>query len=130
VSEAPTNQKPRSRPARLAAWGVAVVAFFSCCGCPAYNGITPFNGLRMELLKADLKKRLPEGSTREQAEAWFASHGFEPHDLIDRDGRRTGRAATIPNSTLFEVSEIRVEMAFDDNGKLRWWLIVRNFNTL
>jgi hypothetical protein len=123
VTDAATNQKPRNRWAIL----VAVVAFFSCCGYPTYYCVVePWWGeVRVKRWKADLDENLPVGSSREQAEAWFASRGLKPNDLIGPDGRRAGLAATIPDGMPPVNGAIRIELGFDDNGAVRERIVYR-----
>jgi hypothetical protein len=73
----------------------------------------------VERLEADLKERLPDGSTWEQAEAWFASHGIQQEDIVEMSGRRIGLGARIPNDSLLESAEIRIELYFSPDGRLQ-----------
>lgn|GEM_PF-5004711 len=114
------NKKSRIRWSLLAA-----IAFFLCCGCLAYFSIVPFEGPRLEPLKADLEEQLPEGSNREQAMAWFASHRLKASEIIDRDWRSIGLMVIIPNRTLLENAEIVIELYFDEASKLRKRVIYR-----
>jgi hypothetical protein len=124
VTDTANKKKSRNRWVLLTA---AVIALFSCCGCPIYFSIVPWNGIRVERLKADLEERLPEGSTREQAEAWFRSNGLETQNLSDLETKRwVGLAATVPNDALFEHAEIVIELYFDDAGKL-WKRVIYRF---
>lgn len=113
--DAANNPKPRNRWVPL----VALVALFSCCGCLMFFffPFAPYEGPRsFETLKADFGESLPDGSTREQAEAWFASQGFEAKHI---GSGRESICAFIPNSTLNESAEIRILVLFDDNGRVR-----------
>jgi hypothetical protein len=104
---------------------VAVVGLFACCGGLALFGDCPKNGVRVERLEADLNERLPDGSTWEQAEAWFASHGLRPGVISEMGGRKVGLAATIPNDSLLESAEIRIELYFSREGRLEKRVIYR-----
>jgi hypothetical protein len=126
VADATSNRKPRNRWAILA----SLVAFLSCCGCPLFFSLVPFNGVLAWRLKADMEKRLPDGSSREQAEAWFASHGFVAGDIVKPDGRRVGLMAIIPSATLIDNGEVQVYVYFDDNGKVRKRIVRRIVFTL
>lgn len=101
-----------------------VIGLFSCCGWVALFGDRPKNGIRVEQLEADLNERLPDGSTWEQAEAWFASHGLRP-GVIGWGNQKDGLAATIPNDSLLESAEIRIELYFSPEGRLQKRVIYR-----
>ena len=130
MTEAANNQKPRSRWVLKAAM---VVVLFSCCGCPPYYMfLVPWlDDIRVKRLKADLEERLPNGSTREQAEAWFAARGLTdrgvdygdmvrvPKDGEPRSGVWSGMWGTITLRTFPMREEIHIELHFDDNGKVR-----------
>jgi hypothetical protein len=81
-------------------------------------GSLPQNGVRVERLRAEIAEHLPAGSTRDQVEAWFASHGFETWDISTTVGRKGGLGATIPNSSWWEDAEIEIEFYFDEAGRL------------
>jgi hypothetical protein len=76
-------------------------------------------------LEADLHERLPDGSTWEQAEAWFASHGFRPDVIVDGAGTKIGLCDVIPNDSLLDTAEIRIELYFSPEGRLRERIIYR-----
>lgn len=123
MTDATSDQRPRSHLALLA----TIFVLFSCCGCPAYYCvIEPWLGeLEARYLRADLDKNVPDGSTRERAEAWFASHGFRTNDLIGPDGRRAGLMATIPDVFPPVNGAICIEVGFDDNDKVRKRIVYR-----
>ena len=78
----------------------------------------------MNELKADAERRLPLGSSREQAQQWFASHGIT--DVQEaRDLAGTGYKATIPNSSWMEGGEIIVTCMFDRENRLDRLTVVR-----
>jgi hypothetical protein len=113
------NQKSSRRWVFIA---TTFVAFFSCCGAPLYSYLVlpQWNKIRAERLKTDLQEQLPDGSTREQAEAWFATRGLETSDLMNMaDRRRCGLHATIIAGTSLYYQEIHVYVYLDDNGKVR-----------
>jgi hypothetical protein len=85
----------------------------------------PLNGISVEVLEADLNKRLPDGSTCEQAEAWFASHGIRPLEIMDENGRRCGLMTIIPNSSRIVQAEVRIFMYFNSDDRLRERIIYR-----
>lgn len=85
----------------------------------------PLNGIRVERLEADLNDRLPDGSAREQAEAWFASHGIQCWQVVDDGGRPVVLGATIPNDGLLESAEIRIQVSFGPDGRVCERLIDR-----
>lgn len=130
VADAVSNRKPSRRWVLRAA--VAVV-FLLCCWCPTYYVfVAPWWGeVRAKRLQADLNDRLPDGSSREQAEAWFTSHGMREYgvDYGDtvrppKDGEpgrwvRTGMWGRIPTSALITKAWISISVGFDDNGKVR-----------
>jgi hypothetical protein len=97
----------------------AVAGLFALCGGLAYVAVTPKNGIRVEQLEAELRERLPEGSSWQHAEEWFASHGIKPGYILDASGRSVGLTTTIPNNTLLESAEIQIFLYFDDRGRLR-----------
>lgn len=104
----------------------AVVAgLFACCGGLAVFAERPKNGVRVGPLEADLNERLPDGSTWEQAEAWFASHELHPGGIYEPGGRKTGLMATIPNDRLLESAEIRIALMFSPEGRLEKRVITR-----
>jgi hypothetical protein len=103
----------------------AILGLLACGGGLALFGHIPKNGIRVERLEADLNERLPDGSTWEQAEAWFASHGLQPSDLYDMDGRKDGLAVTIPNDSLLDSAEICIELYFSPEGRLNKRVIYR-----
>ena len=116
-ADAPKSWRVRNRSVLLVA---AAVGVFALCGF----SIVPIEGGRVERWEADLNEQLPDGSSWEQAEAWFASHGIKPGYIADSN-RRIGLATKIPNSTLIENAHIRIELYFDDNNRLRERVIYR-----
>lgn len=119
--------EPSSRRGKPLRWFLvaAAVGLFACCGGLALFGDRPKNGIRVERLEADLNERLPDGSTWELAEAWFASHGLRPNGIIEMSGRRIGLMANIPNDSLLESAEIRIELYFSPEGRLNHRVIYR-----
>jgi hypothetical protein len=103
----------------------AVVSLFASCGGLVIFGDYPKNGIRVERLEADLNEQLPDGSSWEQAEAWFASHDFQPHLIAEKDGPIVGLGATVPNDSLLESAEIRIEVYFSPDGRLKERVIYR-----
>jgi hypothetical protein len=82
--------------------------------------------VRVEALEQDLRDRLPIGSTREQVQDWFASHGITYGDTVDSaTGKRDGYCATMPNDSWVESAEIRISFEFDDRGRLTKFRIIR-----
>ncbi|VTR93263.1 unnamed protein product [Gemmata massiliana] len=97
---------------------VALAVLGCCAGLIAF-GDRPFNGVRVEQLKADLNERLPEGSSWADGEAWFARHSIRPGVVFKvSDNLKTGLAATVPNSSLINNAEIYIELHFGAGGKL------------
>jgi hypothetical protein len=116
----------RSR-GKLLAWILvtfAVIGLFVCGGGLALL-VRPKNGIQVERLEADLNARLPDGSTWEQAEAWFASHGLEPGVISDPDGRKIGLGAFIPNDSWLVAADITIEVYFSPKEGLNRRLIYR-----
>jgi hypothetical protein len=115
------------RKSRLGVYVIAavVVGLVACCGGLALFGDRPTNGIRVEQLEADLNERLPDGSTWEEAEAWFASHGFKTRAIGEKGGRKIGLGTRIPNDSLLESAEIRVELYFSPEGRLKKRVIYR-----
>jgi hypothetical protein len=87
---------------------------------------------RVHRLEADLNARLPLGSSWEQAETWFASHGIQPDDIVELGSRtRIGLGATIENNfTLLEPAEILIYLYFSKEGKLTSKSIERSLISL
>ncbi|MDY3561866.1 hypothetical protein R5W23_003294 [Gemmata sp. JC673] len=84
-----------------------------------FCGDEPKNGIRVEQLEADLNERLPDGSTWAQAEAWFASHGIEATVGTDPEGRKISLHAQIRNDSFLESAEIRIDLDFSSDGRIR-----------
>jgi hypothetical protein len=78
--------------------------------------LTRPEGPRVEQLEAELNESLPDGSTKEQALAWFASHGIRVFEL--RWGGRDFLEAHVPNSTLIEPAEICIYLKLDWEGRV------------
>jgi hypothetical protein len=91
----------------------------ACCGGLGYFSTLPRNGIRVEVLKAEIERQLPRGSSRQQAEEWFTAHGFEPWAISEIGGRQVGIGATIRNDSWLESAEITVEVYFDTEGRVR-----------
>jgi hypothetical protein len=114
---------------------LAAAAFtsFSCCGCPAYYAFfAPWWGeTQAKQLQADLDEHLPDGSSREQAVAWLASHGLTHYDrdygdVVKipvggqvRDGVRCGLWGKIATSALITKAWIDIRIDLDANDKVR-----------
>jgi hypothetical protein len=98
------------------------------CGTLWQVAVTPKNGIRVEWLAADMHKRLPLGSTRQQVEEWFASHQITPGTISDGKDL-VGLCGEVPNSSWFESAEICIEFCFDSRDRLKgswiervpWW---------
>jgi hypothetical protein len=102
-----------------------VAGIVACCGGLVLFVDRPKNGIRVERLEADLNERLPDGSSWEQAEVWFASHGFQPSD-IGEHGSKHGLYVIIPNDSLVETgAEIHIELYFSPEGRLEKRVIYR-----
>jgi hypothetical protein len=111
--------EPPSRPGKRIGLLMAASGLFSCCGGIARFGDRPKNGIRVGHSEADLNEHLPDGSTWEQAEAWFASHGIEPGGIYTLgDNRKVGLHAIVPNDGLLDSAEIRIEVHFSPEGRL------------
>ena len=81
-----------------------------------------------------MEEQLPEGSTREQALAWFVSHGLTKYgvdygDVVTSDGRRCGLWGRKPLPGL-ENAWIEIYVYFDDNDKVRKRSVARGFYSL
>lgn len=121
-------EEPLSIPRRrLCSFLIAsvTVGLFSCCGGLALFGDRPKNGIRVERLEADLNERLPDGSSWGQAAAWFASYGFQADLITDEAGRKIGLCDIIPNDSLLQTADIRIEVYFSPEGRLRRRVIYR-----
>ncbi len=116
------DQPPAPRPPRrrgLPAWvTVATLAGVLLAGAGVvYAAYRPERGIWVDELRADAERSLPQGSSREQAKEWFASHGIT--DVKDyRDIVGSGYKATLPNSTWMEDAQIIVTCMFDREDHL------------
>ncbi len=97
------------------AFVLLIVGFGS--GWLVYREIAP--RIRFEHLKADLGAQLPEGSTWEDAEAWFASRGIDHWEPVDSNGHgnKTSLCGRIWDGTFLGGVEIRIDLFFT-NGRL------------
>jgi hypothetical protein len=103
----------------------AAIGTLVCCGGITYYAFHPLNGIRVDRLKADLNQSLPDGSSWEQAEAWFGSHGFRPLKIAEKGGRIVGLGAQVPNDDLIESATIYIYLYFDTEGHLEKRTIYR-----
>ena len=104
----------------------SIVAGLLLCGGLNVVLDWPKNGILVWRLEADLNEKLPEGSTWEQAEAWFASHSIQSVVFLERNtDRKIGLGATIPNDSLFGGAEIRIRLDFNPEGRLEKKAIYR-----
>jgi hypothetical protein len=115
------------RPIKRTTWlfVTMVIALFMCCGGVAFFWQRPLNGIRVDQLEADLNQSLPDGSTWEQAEAWFASHGFKTKTIGEKDGPITGLGASIPNDDLLDSATIHIQLHFNAEKRLEKRVIYR-----
>jgi hypothetical protein len=91
-----------------------------CCGGFEFLASYPMNGIRVGPLEADLNERLPDGSTWEQAEVWFASHKIQPGVAYEIEtNRKAGLNATIPNDSVLLRARIQIDLQFDPDGRLQ-----------
>lgn len=119
-----TTRNPVRRIGFFVALGL-VFGVIACCGGLFWLRDRPTNGVYVDRLEADLNERLPDGSSREQAEAWFASHGIKPWGIVELDGREVGLSTKIPNDTLLESAVIWIELYFSPEGRLEKRVIYR-----
>jgi hypothetical protein len=103
----------------------AAIGMLVCCSGITYYAFHPLNGIRVDRLEADLNQSLPDGSSWEQAEAWFASHGFRPLKIAEKGGRIIGLGAQVPNDDLIESATIYIYVYFDTEGRLEKRVIYR-----
>ncbi len=124
--------EPTNRPHKaLTAAAVLGLAVLGCSACLIAFGDRPFNGVRVERLEADLNERLPNGSSRADAEAWFARHAVQPGDIFDAtNNSKIGLTGTVPNNSLISNAEIRIELYFSADGKLKDRVVYRHVYTL
>src|SRR6478735_4230546 len=90
---------------RLGGMGVILVVVVICAGGGGLLHVhdQPKNGIRVENMEADLKAKLPLGSSWEASEAWFASQGIKPSVLLrGPESQRSELLATVPNDTFLE----------------------------
>lgn len=129
----PIAPKPNTRRWKWIA--LTTVAVVICSGL-ASLAIRPTNGIWVEQLEAELNRELPDGSTEEEAEAWFTSRGFFHHSGISfgpADTRKQYRGrigAIVPNDSLLEYAEIHIEVMFDAQGRVCRRLIYRYVQSL
>jgi hypothetical protein len=83
-----------------------------------YVATAPRSGIRVEVLGAEMRQRLPNGSSRAEVRAWLASHGVKASDIFDAAGRKVGLTATLANDSWLESAEITLDFTFDDRGRL------------
>lgn len=102
-------------------------AFLLLTGCSVLFLLAhrPNNGIWANELEADLNQRLPDGSTWEEAEAWFAAHGLRPIEIIDVDSSPIGMGVRIPNDSWLDSAEIRIELYFNEKKQLKKRVIYR-----
>lgn len=123
MTEAKGGQKRRFRTRLIAAVSVGL---FGCCGGLLAFGDRPHNGIRVENLEKDLNERLPDGSTWDEAEAWFAAHGIKPHSISRvSDGNKVGLGATVPNNSFVNSAEIRIALFFNAQSRLEKRIVYR-----
>src|SRR5262245_9149401 len=121
-------ETPAKRPQRrgLPTWVTLVVLAGVLLGAAGlvYLAYRPERGIWVNELKVDAERQLPMGSSREQAQQWFASHGIT--DVQEaRDLAGSGYKATIPNSSWVEGGEIIVTCMFDRENRLDRLTVVR-----
>lgn len=76
-------------------------------------------GLTPEGVAADLATRVPDGSARAEAEAWFATVGVPPTPLADaRTGREVGLFALIPDRRWLSSDVIYAEVRVGGDGRV------------
>ncbi len=114
-----TTESPRKR---------RIVPFLLCflfvgpCGCCVGWSLweQATNSYYMQRLKVQLDEGLPDGTTWEECEAWFRSNNIGYHIMLKTiDGPMTGLRATIPNSLFLDGGEIRIELYFDADRRLK-----------
>ncbi len=122
MKEPPTRRRGRTLSVVTVS---AAVGLLACCGGVALFGDRPLNGIRVDRLEADLNESLPDGSTWEQAEAWFASHDLRTETIAEKGGRITGLSAKVPNDSLLDSAEINIQLYFSPEGQLQKRVIYR-----
>ena len=116
------TQQPTFEPGRP--WGLLVTVILLVVGGTVaavwlYRSADyPQGGMRVEELKADMDAKLPDGSTREQAIAWFATHRIEWVRHADEQGGEIGLGAKIPNGRFLESADIHIRVYFADDGTI------------
>lgn len=89
-----------------------------------FLAVRPTNGIWEWQLKADLERQLPDGSTWDEADAWFAARGIPTSRICQhssgspQDKDVVGLYALVPNDSPIENAEIRIALFFDSNGRL------------
>lgn len=121
----------RKRPNGVLLTCLLLAGGLAACSGLLYLGHQPTNGIHVDELEADLRRNVPVGSTRAQAEAWFMSHGWRP-SLAGQTGteRIVGIGTSVPNSSWLETAEIRIDISFDEAGVITAVSIYRFVFTL
>ena len=119
------DETPKSHPRRRwvnVPWWATLLTFAAlAAGLVAvwHYGNLPTNDVRVEEVKADVDRRLPVGSTREEVRAWLDGRGItDSGDLRNGGGQVDGIWATFPNDTWFEPADIHFQFRFDKEWKL------------
>lgn len=70
-------------------------------------------------LRSDMDRALSAGSTRREVNAWFARHGIQPDPITDGNGRVIGLTGSVPDSTWLIPALIDIDVAFDEQQRLK-----------
>ena len=110
-----------TRRARLLGTGVAVVGLL-VCGAATLLANRCSRTHSANELRAELEQRLPEGSTFEEAEAWFASRGIRASTVYSpikgtHYAEKRGLKGAVPDNRCGNPGYIHIELSFV-HGKL------------
>lgn len=106
---------------RSTAIGFLVLLPLGCCATSYVVLDQPWKNknAQFERLRADADARLPAGSSRAQAEEWFASHNIRCSELIHVDTNRVvGLGGGIRDDVGLDTAEIAIEVRFDKQGRV------------
>jgi hypothetical protein len=91
-----------------------------CCATSYMLLDPPWKDRRVERLRADANSHVPVGSTRQQVEEWFASHGLRcgPVFKIGEGERAVGYCAQVEDDAGLETANIWIQFNFDQHDRV------------
>jgi hypothetical protein len=96
------------------------VLLLGCCPTSYLLLDPPWKNRKVERLRADAEARVPVGSTRQQVEEWFASHGLRCGRVFKAgEGERTvGYCAQVEDNAGLETANIWIQFNFDQHDRV------------